>query len=243
MFNPETTPKHVTKFCAPDFFEPTLRGHLRIGTLEEFRNWEGGEPRLRDADEGMFADVVPDDVLSASMRIDGMTLNNVSFTGGTKGAFKVVTYYHALIYCVTSGAFNPNVHAAFVREGNASLSCYVVFDARKLFETLVHAIGHCRSGEGYFLCRDVDYVDEKSRDQSVPQLKAQYDQATGEAVDPMEQLTNAVFRKPLRFAYEREIRLAAIFHKSRSEQPILLKDIPPQFADRARSAIVASGKV
>lgn len=222
-----------TRFVPAEWAQATVDGHLRFGTLSEYRRAErGGEDRLSDSEEGVseFRSVGP------AVQLDGMWngihLENVKISGATVANFISRQEVESRVFCATRGDYARGRHLKMLGR-NPSLTHFVIFDTRlfadavgKVCESVLPRAPHA------WTIGVAEYVESRTTlDRSL----------APRSPDEHREMRNALLRKPARFRHEHEIRFAISAGDDPVPMPILVRDLPPDVALAFAAAVIRSG--
>ena len=127
-----------------------------------------------------------------------------------------------------NGEYSKDHHLNFIRHGN-NLPCYVVFDLGMFANALISmSEDYYKNPSAKFSVAKVNY-DRKTKKVKFSEFEA-----------AQSKMSDVIYRKPARFSYENELRVAFKFHDK--NEPIFTKQMP-RIPELFSDAVVSFGTI
>ena len=222
----------VTKYVDNEFYEASLSGKLKFGTLESYRQSEKGiDFRLTDSEERVSTAVAREDILNKSFTINGSRFKNCTIKSEGGDSIHIHESFNAHIYCLVNGPYEKSHHTVFSKHNENGLLCYVVFDKEKFVkatQALFKSIPFLKVG--MMVAGKISYLPTK-------ELELSFVQLSNYQTTPM----RAVFGKPERFRYENEFRVA--IPSNNRIVPLFTQNFSSELQSNFTNAIVGCGSL
>jgi len=193
----------VTKYVEDNFLEDTKSGFLKFGTLSSYKAAENQtEARMLDDLEGCRTLLVEEPIYGQTINLPNFKAEYSTFVGN-KASIAFIQKFEALVLCLTTGAYDKKHHAAFVQDGNQSVTNYVTFNLHKLYGATAKLFATISDVPAFMIGDEITYVASgKEESTTLSALHASVN-TPGER-----ELRDTIFKKPDRFSKEKEFRIA-----------------------------------
>lgn len=236
---------YITKYVNQEYFNATKNGHLKFGTLDEYRNQENGyENRFTDNAEGISELNVPckGNTRNLSFVLGGWGVQNVSVIGNPNRNHmiaSIINIIDANVFCASVGKYNPNHHRIIKGKGNNTLTHYVSFELSKFIYACERL---CKCMNAYSLT--VNPVIYQSRDVEILPKDLSMNDPYNDSNFQINLFKKMLFHKPQKFSHENEIRVVIVPLKNKNDKisPVFTNNFPSSIPKLFRNAVASSGE-